>query len=64
MTRKDSQTATDRRGFLKFAGLGTVAGAVALVASPEGEAAEATTEKGLGYRETDHVRRVYESARF
>ncbi len=59
--------ATDRRGFLKFAGLGTVAGAVALVSGREGEAAEATAagaDPGLGYRETEHVRRFYESARF
>ena len=59
--------ATDRRGFLKFAGLGTVAGAVALVSGRDGEAAEVTAggaDTGLGYRETEHVRRFYESARF
>jgi hypothetical protein len=65
MSTKDGHVATDRRGFLKFAGLGSVAGAVALLTrrDPAG-AAEITAEKRLGYRETEHVRRFYESARF
>ncbi len=54
----------DRRGFLKFAGAGvvtgsaTVLGAATVVAKP----AETTTSEA-GYRETDHIRRYYDSAR-
>lgn len=56
---------TDRRGFLKFAGLGTVAGSAALVTGKPAEAVEAAPAKGgSGYRETDHVKAFYKSARF
>lgn len=65
MTTKDGHTATDRRGFLKFAGLGSFAGALALVAGRDtAEAADVGAETGFGYRETEHVRRFYESTRF
>ena len=65
MASLKDRTDTDRRGFLKLAGLGTVAGGVALVAG-EGtaQAATAKTSKGSGYRETDHVKTFYETARF
>ena len=54
-----------RREFLKVASLGTVAGA-ALVATgqQDAEAAEADTRPGRGYRETRHVKTVYELSRF
>lgn len=65
MTSKMESAATDRRGFLKFAGLGSVAGAVALASSRgEAEAAEVTSETSAGYRETPHIRTFYESTRF
>ena len=58
---------TDRRAFLKLAGLGSVAGGVALGARAV-EAADApapgTEKNGLGYRETEHVRTIYRLARF
>jgi len=54
---------TDRRGFLRLAGLGSVVGGAALVAGTSTEAAE-TTEAGQGYRETKHVRTYYDTARF
>jgi hypothetical protein len=65
MASQKDRTETDRRGFLKLAGLGTVAGGVALVAG-EGtaKAATAKSSKGLGYRETEHVKTFYETARF
>ena len=51
-----------RREFFKLAGAGAVAGGAAMVAgTPEAEAA--AVEGGAGYRETDHVRRYYDSAR-
>lgn len=55
-----------RRGFLKLAGLGAAAGSVGLVA--RGAPAVATEAVGTaaprGYRETPHVKKVYELARF
>lgn len=65
MPSKNDRAVTDRRGFLKFAGLGSVAGAVTLVTETgEAEAAEPVSGRGAGYRETTHVRTFYESARF
>lgn len=55
-----------RRDFLRTAGLGAVAGvgAVALGGGNDAEAdAPSDTAKGR-YRETDHVRQVYDLSRF
>ena len=59
------QVPTDRRNFLKLAGLGTV-GTVATAASTVvATAAELAPEPtNGGYRETEHVKRVYELSRF
>lgn len=65
MTAKVDETKTDRRGFLKIAGLGTVTGGVALVAGKQAEATElAVDEAATGYSETDHVKTFYKTARF
>ncbi|MGD9786011.1 MAG: twin-arginine translocation signal domain-containing protein [Hyphomicrobiaceae bacterium] len=58
--------ASDRRSFLKLAGAGVVTTGAALVASSEATKAEAAApaDAAGGYRETDHVRRYYELARF
>ena len=63
--RKDKATA-DRRSFLKLAGLGAVAGGTALVAGdkPAEAASEATAGTDGLYRETEHVKRYYELAKF
>lgn len=66
---KDDTTikSTDRRDFIKKAGLGVgAAGAVAIGLPKSGDAAEAGAGKpgSKGYRETDHVKRFYASARF
>ncbi len=61
-TANDHQT--DRRGFLKLAGLGTVTGGAAVVTGGKVEAADVADTKSSGYRLTDHVKRVYETARF
>lgn len=53
----------DRRNFLKLAGLGTLASSAALVTG-EAAAAANPAEGATGYRETDHVRKAYETARF
>ena len=62
---QDGKTAP-RRQFLKLASLGAVAGTVAAAAgASDREAAAAAPEPtGEGYRETAHVKRVYELARF
>ena len=63
MTEKKTVVETDRRDFLKLAGLGTVAGGAALVSGTESSEA-AVSENDAGYRETEHVKTYYETARF
>jgi hypothetical protein len=65
MKKEQKAGAAKRREFLKLAGLGSVtavAGA-ASVAAPA-EAKEELSARGAGYRETEHVRKAYELARF
>lgn len=52
-----------RRGFLKFLGLGGVVGTAATMLGTRAQAA-IVAEPEEGYRETEHVHRYYESARF
>jgi len=59
----DASTTTDRRDFLRLAGLGTVAGGAALVSGGAADAAEARPD-GAGYRDTAHIRAYYDTARF
>jgi hypothetical protein len=62
----DKGTTTARRNFLKLAGVGAAASSVAVVTQVAPAAAtEAVPATGkLGYRETEHVKKVYETARF
>ncbi|WP_150525113.1 twin-arginine translocation signal domain-containing protein [Roseibium sediminis] len=60
---KKTPDSADRRNFLKLAGLGTLASGATVVAGAA-EAAAPSQDAGTGYRETDHVKRVYETARF
>ncbi|WP_321341577.1 twin-arginine translocation signal domain-containing protein [Breoghania sp.] len=61
----DSAARTDRRGFLKLASLGTLAGGAAALTGAEAGAAEIAEEgRPGGYRLTEHVKRAYETARF
>jgi hypothetical protein len=64
MKRKDTAVEADRRSFLKLAGLGVVAAPAALVAGEKAEAAAPTSKTAAGYRETEHVKRVYETSSF
>ncbi len=62
-------TPTNRRGFLRLTGLSAAAvggAAAGVAAGPEPvEAATAMPDgKDKGYRETDHVKRYYELAKF
>ena len=70
MSKEQEVRSAPRRDFLRLAGLGGVAaGAAALTGgTAEAGAAAATTERPgggeTGYRETAHVKRFYELARF
>lgn len=66
MTKKPEEALTDRRGFLKLAGLGGVAGGATLVATvaTDAEAATADAPADGNYRESDHVKTFYQTARF
>ena len=64
MAKNETDKGTDRRSFLKLAGLGTVAGGAALVAGDKTADAATETKSQSGYRETDHVKTYYELARF
>jgi anaerobic selenocysteine-containing dehydrogenase len=58
---------TKRRDFLKLAGAGAAASAAVTGGAPAAVAAEAPaapTAGRRGYRETAHVKKVYELARF
>lgn len=65
MSAKAKDTKRDRRAFLKFAGLGSVATGAALVAGGPTEAEGVDTQPAAqGYRESDHVKTFYKAARF
>ena len=61
---KGKAAASDRRDFLKLAGLGAVASGATLIAGDKAEAAAPKSPTAAGYRETEHVKRFYETARF
>ena len=64
MKEEQLKSAT-RREFLTKAGLGAGAvGAVATLAAGTAQAKQPDESPGVGYRETDHVRKVYDLARF
>ena len=64
---EDRETRTaKRRDFLRLAG-GSAAGGVAAVAAAgvaPAKAEESAVKAASGYRESEHVRKVYELARF
>lgn len=65
MTTSDNTSKLDRRAFLR--GIGASAAAAPAVALGLGNApaqAAAPGDKAAGYRETEHVLRAYETARF
>ena len=64
MTRDTEKAGESRRGFLRFAGAGTLAAGAAVVTAKPAKAEEAEAESGSGYRETAHVKTFYKLARF
>ena len=63
---KQDKPGNGRRDFIKLASLGAAAGSVGLVATvAPAMATEAMPASAKpGYRETDHVKKAYEVARF
>lgn len=63
---KQTRKSLPRRDFLKAAGIaGGAAGlAAAALTTTSAKAAEPEAGKGSGYRETEHIRKYYESARY
>ncbi len=69
MNEKSKNNTISRRMFIRGAAMGTGAAGVAAVTlgepSPaQAETADSTGRKEAGYRETEHVRRVYALSRF
>ncbi len=65
MSDQNDKTTTDRRSFLKFAGIGTLTGGAAMaVGSVPVQAAKDLQKGGSSYRESEHVKTYYELARF
>jgi len=62
MSDRPEKPTAKRREFLKFVGLGSVAGAATLVTG-RSAAADVPQAEIRGYRETDHIRKYYETAR-
>jgi hypothetical protein len=68
MSKSDKKDQMDRRSFLRTAGVGAgvaAAAAVGTVVATKAEAApeNAETRKKQRYKETDHVKRYYETNR-
>ncbi len=65
MSAPKTVTSPTRREFFKTASLGAAAGVAAgLVSDPAPAKAEAAPQHGQGYRETEHVKRYYDLAKF
>ena len=65
MAERPERNKAKRRDFLKLVGLGSLAGPATAVTSgkaPEAQAEEAP--QGTGYRETAHVKKYYDTAKF
>jgi hypothetical protein len=62
-TTKKEEKVTERRDVLKLAAAGVVAGGVSAVAGVANAHVEMDTS-GAGYKETQHVKTYYDTARF
>lgn len=64
MSEKEAKS-VGRRDFFRKAGVGALgAAAVGLTAAEAGAASPAPSSDGSGYRETEHVKKYYELAKF
>ena len=65
MSEQADRLVAKRREFLKLLGMGGAAGAAALAAGGAASSeAAAPAQPEAGYRETAHVRKFYETAKF
>jgi hypothetical protein len=65
MADRPERNKAKRRDFLKLVGLGSLAGAATAVAGGNAPAAQAEEKpQGAGYRETPHVKKYYDTAKF
>lgn len=65
MSKTKTGGSSDRRDFIKLATLGTLAGAATISARPiKVEASVSKDPRSTGYRETEHVKKVYALSRF
>jgi hypothetical protein len=64
MKKEQEATVTKRRDFLKLAGLGSATAVASAAAVVPAEAKEEPSAGRAGYRETAHVKKAYELARF
>ena len=65
MKNRKEESRSERRDFLKMAGVGAVAGSVMAVTAAAKDAEAATPQdSGDGYRESEHVKQVYALSRF
>jgi hypothetical protein len=65
MSKSRKAKTSARRDFLRMAALGSVAGAAAVASGSDKAKAEVERTAGAsGYRETEHVKKVYALSRF
>ena len=65
MADRPERNKAKRRDFLKLVGLGSLAGAATAVSGGKASEAQAETKpEGAGYRETPHVKKYYDTAKF
>jgi len=64
MSEQADRLMAKRREFLKLLGMGGAAGAAALTVGGVAPSQAAPAQPETGYRETAHVRKFYETARF
>jgi hypothetical protein len=63
-SKKTEDTVAGRRDFLKRSAVSVAAAGAAAVAGKAASASEVEVPLGAGYRETEHVKAFYDSARF
>jgi hypothetical protein len=63
-SKKNQDTVADRREFLKGSAVSVAAVSALAVAGKTASASEVDVPSGAGYRETEHVKAFYNSARF
>jgi len=65
MTERDERIKAKRRDFIKLVGIGGMAGAASLATGGNSPVAPAEAKPAdAGYRETAHVKKYYETAKF